>query len=119
MQENPQKVYAIVLRYPESNKINLYAIKDFVTDKTKVKLLGYKKDIKVGELIKFDINRHIYTHFLISFLSYVRWFDRLAMWHWSSLRHFIATKSAILRGLSSFLTKGSYIIKESDTTIWI
>lgn len=53
MQENPEKVYAIVLRYPETNSINLYSITDYVTDKTKVKLLGYKKDIKVGEIFYF------------------------------------------------------------------
>ena len=40
-------VYAIVLRYPESNSISLTSLKDFVTDKTKVHMLGYKKNIKV------------------------------------------------------------------------
>lgn len=53
MQDKPEKVYAIVLRYPETNSIDLYSIKDYVTDKTNVKLLGYKKDIKVGEMFVF------------------------------------------------------------------
>ena len=47
MQPATQNVYAIVLRYPESNSINLYSIKSFVTDKTKVKMLGYEKELKV------------------------------------------------------------------------
>lgn len=46
-QESSEKVYAIVLRYPESNKIDLYSIKEFVGDQTKVKLLGYDKEIQV------------------------------------------------------------------------
>lgn len=48
MQEKAQKVYAIVLRYPESNAVDLQSIREFVTEKTKVKLLGYEKEIEVS-----------------------------------------------------------------------
>lgn len=48
MQEGSGNVYAIVLRYPEANTVDLYSIVDFVTDKTKVKLLGFNEEIKVS-----------------------------------------------------------------------
>lgn len=51
MQVKPEKVYAIILRYPESNTIDLHSIKEYVTDKTKVKLLGWKKEVKVREKV--------------------------------------------------------------------
>lgn len=47
MQSDPERVYAIILRYPESNQVDLYAVKDFVTEKTKVTMLGYKGEIQV------------------------------------------------------------------------
>lgn len=49
MQEKAQKIYAIVLRYPESNTVDLQSISEFVTEKTKVKMLGYDKEIEVSE----------------------------------------------------------------------
>lgn len=54
-QESSEKVYAIVLRYPESNKIDLYSIKEFVGDQTKVKLLGYDKEIQVRRFKKIGM----------------------------------------------------------------
>lgn len=52
MSQNDNKVFAIVLRYPESNEINLYSIVDFVTDKTYVILLGHNIDIEVSLLVQ-------------------------------------------------------------------
>lgn len=41
-------VYAIVLKYPESNKVDLYSINEFVNDKSKVTMLGHKGPIAVS-----------------------------------------------------------------------
>lgn len=48
MQGKADRVYAIVLKYPESNKIDLFSINEYVNEKTKVMLLGYKEPIKVS-----------------------------------------------------------------------
>lgn len=53
MQSNPVKVYAIVLKYPESNQVLLQDIPDFIEEgKTKVSLLGYKGELKVSGCLK-------------------------------------------------------------------
>lgn len=50
MKRNPKRVFAIVLRYPESNKVDLYSIREYITDNTEVKMLGYNKEIHVSVL---------------------------------------------------------------------
>lgn len=39
-----------MLRYPESNKVDLYSINEFVNDKSQVTLLGYKGPITVSPI---------------------------------------------------------------------
>lgn len=46
---NPERVYAVVLDYPESNTIDLYSIMDFVNETTKVTMLGHTGEIKVSD----------------------------------------------------------------------
>lgn len=51
-----KSVYAIVLKYPEPNKIDLYSIREIVGEQTKVKLLGYEKEIKVSRSDIVNVN---------------------------------------------------------------
>lgn len=56
MNGDSKSVYAIVLKYPESNKIDLYSISDMVNSQTKVNLLGYDKEIEVrrSDIVKVE-----------------------------------------------------------------
>lgn len=56
MNGDSKSVYAIVLKYPESNKIDLYSIRDMVNSQTKVNLLGYDKEIEVrrSDIVKVE-----------------------------------------------------------------
>lgn len=47
MNGEPERVYAIVLKYSESNIVELHDIHEFVTKSTKVSLLGYNGELKV------------------------------------------------------------------------
>lgn len=51
MKTNPERVYAMVLRFPEGGKVSLNKIREFVSEKTKVTLLGFSGEIKVNQII--------------------------------------------------------------------
>lgn len=51
MNGEPERVYAIVLKYPESNIVELHDIHEFVTKSTKVSLLGYNGELQVSQFI--------------------------------------------------------------------